>query len=770
MKITIGGQDYTSALDAVRPLTIERRLNEPSVCQLWITLAGTSLSAPVRNQSIRITGDDGTDYFTGYVAATPLPEYAGLGIEGPRYRFAVEAISDEYLLDRLGMAPIKGSMSGNAGPLLAALAAKTGSSTISAGTLSLAAPVLSFMPQAGASFSASAALLANQSRSAYRALNGALSLSSMPAVVHPLTETDGSLALESLTLTAGTKRALANDITVCGEHEPTAYVTEYFLGDGVTTQFNLSADAFMLPASRATIIQELFDEGEIDLRNWSNSGAQGYLKLGAGGLSMLGGSGRDGETELTWLDTVEMGGTLLLEATGVTLANESAGILAGFFEGGQDAAACTAGFQVMAQQGTGAVSVQPLVQGAAAGTPYAVNSANQYALRVRVHCPESQRGLSVYRSFGDHGAITSGGQWNTAPAKLQFEIQEFVNGVAGMPVTLYEGEIATLPGTCTVVAADSINLYGSMRSLHLSNLGSGWVVTTAPGGSSMTRRTGTAAQSAECSFESGGKLVFNPGFAPPAGTLIAVSYRGVGRSVGRAVNSESQQALAQAGMPPISRWMGTVTNPAPRCSQDCRNAASVLEQAAASTSALWSGTYQCTREGLDGDVWPGDALGLNVPSANLTAEVIVRSVKLTYGASYPDQVEYAIEFANDWADDLAIKTSAAVPEDAWLPAPVSPTYAPNLSGLAVTAINGSAVTIDAGTTAPDGGGFEIRRRDNCFMPGTDSDLVMRSSQPTMTFSRVSAADRFYIRMYDGANPPNYSEFSAALIFNTPLSS
>ena len=57
-----------------------------------------------------------------------------------------------------------------------------------------------------------------------------------------------------------------------------------------------------------------------------------------------------------------------------------------------------------------------------------------------------------------------------------------------------------------------------------------------------------------------------------------------------------------------------------------------------------------------------------------------------------------------------------------------------------------------------------------FMPGEDPELVMRSSQPNMTFSRVTANDRFYIRMYDGATPPNYSEFSTALFINLPLGS
>jgi hypothetical protein len=264
--------------------------------------------------------------------------------------------------------------------------------------------------------------------------------------------------------------------------------------------------------------------------------------------------------------------------------------------------------------------------------------------------------------------------------------------------------------------------------------------------------------------------VFYTGFTPSVGEQIAVSYRTVGRAVGRAVNATSQQALAQAGLPAVATWIGSVTSPATRSSQDCRNAALTMEQAAASVSALWSGGYKGTRASFATDVWPGDALQLNAPTANLNAQVVVRSVKVSYRASYPDLVEYGITFANDWADDLAIKTSAAVPADAWLPAPVAPTVLANLNGLTVTAISGSSVTVNAGAVPTTGGGFEIRKRDFAFMPGEDPDLVMRGSQPNMTFTRTTASDRFYIRMYDGAKPPNYSEFSAALFINLPLGS
>jgi hypothetical protein len=54
------------------------------------------------------------------------------------------------------------------------------------------------------------------------------------------------------------------------------------------------------------------------------------------------------------------------------------------------------------------------------------------------------------------------------------------------------------------------------------------------------------------------------------------------------------------------------------------------------------------------------------------------------------------------------------------------------------------------------------------MPGQDTTLVMRGSQQDLTFARVSWSSRFYIRMYDGSNPPNYSEFSTALFINLPL--
>jgi hypothetical protein len=133
------------------------------------------------------------------------------------------------------------------------------------------------------------------------------------------------------------------------------------------------------------------------------------------------------------------------------------------------------------------------------------------------------------------------------------------------------------------------------------------------------------------------------------------------------------------------------------------------------------------------------------------------------------QAKYSIAFANDWADDLAIRTSSTVPEDAWLPQqPETALPLANLNTLAITSINSSTIQIATNATAPTGGGFEVRRRDWAFTAGPGPDLVLRSPVPNFSIARQAATEQYYIRMYDGSTPPNYSRFSSAVFVNLPL--
>jgi hypothetical protein len=785
MKISIDNSDYTMGLDALRPLEILRKLNEPSSCRWWLSLAvGGALAVPMRNQSVVITGDDGTVYFTGYLAVSPLAEFAGQGLTGPVYRYELRAVSDELLLDTQLLPPSAGTTGTTVGQLLQGLVTRVGSSLLATVGLGLATPVSQFVPEPGAKWSALAGQAAAQGRAAYRAVGGALSLAPVGTTVHALEEADGTLSLGSLAFTSAGDRALANDVTVCGAEEPVAYVTEYFAGDGATLLFPLAEVPYFGPASGEKLIWELFQESAIDLRRWSYAEGEGYFSIGAAGLVMDGGTGVDGQAALLWNDSVEAGGTLLLEAVGVVLSPGSAGTLAAVFNGVVESANCVAGFAVTSAAGSGVVSISPLVAGVVAGSSYALASGSQYTLRMRIHCPEVERFRQWYRVVGDAGLMAFGGESVLAEGWLQMEVQPYVDGVAGAPVVLYDGALAYMPGSFAVAAASSVNLIGSMRSFYLKSLGTGWVQSIAAGGSFasvQTRRLGAVADSSECHLTWTGSLSFYAGNAPAMGEIVAVQYRTKGRAVGRAVNAASQAALAALGEPATAVWTGTVTRPEGRSSADCRNAAASLVTAASSVSAAWSGTYATTNVALSGasggDVWPGDALRLTAPSLpvaggsspGLDVQVIVREVTLKYGASDPDVVQYSIGFSNDWANDLSVKASRTVPLDAWLPAVVGSTYLANLAGLTVTGISSTAVSVATGVVAPAGGGFEVRRRDFAFQAGNDPDLVIRSAVGNFDLPRATAADRFYVRMYDGSVPPNYSEFSVGIFVNLPLS-
>lgn len=171
-------------------------------------------------------------------------------------------------------------------------------------------------------------------------------------------------------------------------------------------------------------------------------------------------------------------------------------------------------------------------------------------------------------------------------------------------------------------------------------------------------------------------------------------------------------------------------------------------------------------------MWPGDVLAITFPSGGLTANLIVRSVRLEIGSGFPETAKYVIQFANDWAEELSMKLSTAVPTDAWIPPLALPTSpAPsvavlgNLIGLTPGVVSGISIPIAVGQNAPTGGGFEVRRTDWAFRPGSDPDLVLRSPVPNFTIPREGPIEQYYIRMYDASTPPVYSRYSSAVFVN-----
>jgi hypothetical protein len=757
-----GPVDYSPALSADAPLEIARTLNAPSRCTGSLILT-TALPVPVRRARVVVSSAAGAVLFTGYIATTPVAEYAGAGLAGPVYRIGFAAISDEWLLDKLSLTLTGAGFTVAGGSLLSTLANRTAPGLLATAQIQPGNDVGVFTPEPAKPWSANAAAIASSTCAAYRALAGALSTQTIGSTTHTLDFDTGAAgaALSVSALRTANIKALANDVTVAGQIEPTAFVTEMFQGDGATTVFQLSDAPF--GAATPTLLADSFTQSSLNAQLWNVTDPGSHLALGANGLTLTGGTGADGQTTLAAIDQVELGGTLVLTAGNVQLAAPSDGVLLGLYSGPVGRANCFAGYNV--RQSAGATLLTPFVNGTEAGTSYTLLPGHCYTLRLRLHSPEVQRVLQAYYArIG--GAIQSfGGGLVSSPVSLVFDLIDQGNASNTPATILYDsaasGAIASSPAACTFAAVDSLALTGSIGSIAVTLAGSTWIASTPPAAPACTRLIGVAGEGADCTLSATGKVTFFAGRIPVPGELVTVSYRIRSRAVARLEDPAS--IAAEAGP---ARWLGHVLRPLARSSADCEAAAQAILAFASDPSASLAGSYTCLNPAPD--IWPGDAVAITANQQTLSS--VVRAVTLANGHAVPELLTYRVAFANDWAESLGIALSQAIPADTFLPPTAASAPAQclaNLTALAVTSASATALTIDAGSNPPTGGGFEVRLRDWDFSPTPGADLVLRSPTRTFTIPRSAQCERYYIRQYDASTPPLYSRLSAAILTNLP---
>lgn len=755
----LGSVDYSACLQTGSASAILRQLNEPTLCTLLLLLGTTGHVTPVIHASLQVIGSCGSLLFSGSITSPPAQRSVGQGLSGQAFALLISAVSDEILLDA-NVSSVQTTLLGETAQQtwtsLAALSTSSGTS------LSLATQVASasrFEIEAGARWSKLAGLLGNSTRSAYTVSGNTIQVTEFGETVHPVAAADAGLILDSVSVSD--LRWLASDVTICGREEPTAYVTEVFTGDGSTTTFSLTEAHFNPVTTQKTSIEDLFQGTSLNSSLWSYSDAAAHLALTADGLTCLGGSGRDAETTVTSLQQIELGGMLTLEGDGVQITSGSAGSLLGLYTGSVTIGNCFAGFGVSSSTGTLTVTAQ--VNGSAAGTVFEPQADHLYTFRLRLYSPEVERVRQSYCYVGTSGTAMTGGDSVISGGILEFEIQDVTSGTPGAPEILYTGSISNIPPACVLGVLDSGSLSCSIKSISCIQASPLWVTVSEGGGTPAAQFLATAVDGGACEITTTGQLEFYSGNVPPTSSLIYVNYRLSARAIARrGLVNENGSTLT-----PTSAWIGTVTAPIAWSSVDCDNAAAALLNMASSSTPAVKGTYLMNFVPGAPNIWPGDALEIGPFADGSFLNAIVREVKLELLPGVP---RVSVTFANDWAESVSIRLSTTVPENTIIPhQPLAIASAlPSLSELTVSGVTSTVVTINTGVSAPPNGGFEVRRRDNTFGPGTDSDLVLRSSTSIISIPRLAAVEQYYVRTYDGAIPPNYSLFSAAIFLNVSL--
>lgn len=562
------------------------------------------------------------------------------------------------------------------------------------------------------------------------------------------------------------------DVTVIGAEEPQAYVTDYFIGDGLTEKFYLSQTPFTKTST--TVFDEEYTGTQLDATRWVVADPMNAVSVANGNLHISGGTGDDGGTLVEFIEQIEMGGAVVMQHGDVVFNAPSTAVIGGLYAGTVSIGGCLAGFQI-APNGT-QNNIQALVNGAASGTPLATIAGHHYVMTTRLYSQEMYRRGQIFHSSAHPAGAGYGGAAVAANVRVVLEVHDLdpsnpASQVAPSTV-LYDGEIANAPGFCTYALINAANLQCAIAFTELIDGIDTEVRSALPGATFSTLLVGPLSEGAECNTTRT-ELEFFSAYVPAANQQIEVHYRGRGRAIARITNPASIAAQQRGVDTGVHGAVRRVKLPPARTSADCENAAlAILDDA---VNPAWSGQYETWSDFLPGaaiDVLPGDAMNINAPSRGVAFPAIVREVQITVEDLAGEHSRYLIQFATDAAKPLAFEFEAssltALPEvTSYANAQVGSIYIADLTAAQITQVTSTTVTIDAGAAAPSGGGFEVRWSDEGWGAGNSRNLLGRFTTQTFTLPRLARTVDFFVQQYDASAPARYSRFSAALHLDYP---
>ena len=769
-----GPEDYTQAIDGTKPPKVQRKLNQPA--ELQISLLGNSAGfvVPAMGARMTVVKANGNFVFTGYVTAAPQYDYLGWGEQGPVYRYNMVAQSDEVLLNRKALPNRAPFMDRTAGNAVCQLAEDLLPGWFNTSAVQNLDAIASYAVNPQKSFSFHAAEIAVYARATFRTMNGALILDPVGAATYALNESDKNFSPGALWLNS--PNMLVNEVTVIGLDEPQAYVRDYFVGDGESLKFYLSQTPFA--QARPALIDEEYLGPRLDPTTWVVNDPSRAVSVVAQALQIAGGTGVDGQTTVSFIEQIELGGALELQHGDVSFTAASQGVLGGLYAGAISEAACLAGFQI-APAGASS-TIQALINGSPTGAAITTTPGHQYFFTTYIYSIEVYRSGETYHSSIHPAGAGYGGAAVAADVRFVLEVQDIdpnnPETMVAAATVLYDDVISSAPGFCTYALVNSTNMQCSIAYTYTAHMSLAEVRTALPDASYVTQLVGALSDGAECEITSDPSLDFYPEYVPALNQLIVASYRGTGRALTSVQNAASVASLQNGADDGTRGSIRVMKTPAARTEVDCENAAlAILDD---SVNAAWSGTYETWSDFLPGaaeDIFPGDAIAVNVPTRGAVFTAVVREVQIQIADPADDRGFYKIVFANDLAvplgieygdnavtielqDTLTLQTTMQVGEY----------YQTDLTGAQITSVTSTTVEVDAGMAPPSGGGIEVRENDYGWGQANDRNLFGRFSTQTFSLTRLAEVQDYFLRLYDNSSPPRYSRYSAALHVDYPL--
>jgi hypothetical protein len=768
-----GPRDYTSALQPTGALQVTRKLNQPGKLIAALVSGGLAFVPPAEGGRVTLAKADATLLFTGFLDSVAALEFMGRGAFGPVYRCVLTATSDEVLLQEKTLAVCSPFINRTAGSALKQLTQDTAANIFDVSAVQDVDIVVDYPSDPQKTWSVQASEIATHARANYQLTNNALSLDPIGALTHILNESDAAFSPQGLKVQP--VAALINDLTVIGEIEPQAYVTDYFVGDGLTLKFYLSQKPFTKTSK--TLFDEEYLGAQLDPTRWNISDPSSAISVAGGSLLVAGGTGSDGATTVDFFEQIEMGGALVLQHGDVLFSAPSTGVIGGLYAGAVGIGGCLAGFQIT-PNGT-QNNIQALIDGAATGPVVTTILGHHYVMTTRIYSREIYRCEQIFHSSLHPAGAGIGGAMIPADVRLVLEVHDIdpsnpASQIAPS-VVLYDGIVADAPSYCTYALINAVNLHCAVAFTAMIDAVDTEVRSALPGNSYQTLLVGTLSSGAACSTSST-DLSFFTAYVPAANQNVVVRYRGAGRALARVTSPASILSQQRGSDDGVHGSVRHVKLPPARRAADCESAAlAILDD---SVSQAWAGEYDAWSDFLPGgaeDIFPGDALNVVAPSRGISLTTIAREVAISVEDIAGEHSRYKIQFANDAAKSLSFefdssKLTTSLDVNSIPDVEVGTIYLDDLTSAQVTEISSTTVTIDAGNAAPVGGGFEVRWSDQGWGMGNDRNLLGRFNTQTFTLPRLTRVQTFFLQQYNSSNRPQYSRYSASLHIDYPLGS
>lgn len=417
--------DYSAYLwsDGTQLAKKTHKQTNPQTFMVNLTDGVPGLVVPECGNRIRFSLAAYGVWFLGYISSIPvLTPLAGRDVFVPIYGYVITAVSEEMKLEWKTsatfptLAPYLNKTQGYiTGAIITVLGGGFGNAKVRDGIrmpFFRAAPDEAFMD--------SIRRLTDNTNMKFWTKNGEALLAPYDDadVGYVPTEEDARFDPMSLNITP-VQNPVFNDVIAVlqDKREPQAYVTEYFVGDGLTAAFLLKFPLF--GATSSQLLQDNFTSTPISSTNWiltADRDTFSLLSITAGSLRMFTPTGVTAPSWLTSVNGLQIEGTLALRAGRVRFDGPSNAIIGGVY--GADTGKlvdCVAGF--LATPSGAQTLIRPVVNGAAQQPSYLTKANKSYQFTLTIDSEDAVRARRPFFSlFNKFGGDSRGGAPFASPA------------------------------------------------------------------------------------------------------------------------------------------------------------------------------------------------------------------------------------------------------------------------------------------------------------------------------------------------------------------